>query len=1102
MASGRWVKVRVEANGVYGFTHARLTELGFRNPEAVKVYGYAPTKLLTHNHNLIPGDLVQMQSIHADKQLLFYATGAVDYSRELWEKESSPSALIHLNHSHSRGATYFLSDTEGEHAVPARTAAPDNLSNIGAESIVTSHESLIYEEEDVISLSEGGAHLLANSINASSPASTLDFTVSKAAQSRKARMVYAGALSPSMYKSTNFLLASYPSEIEAEDSKGIAADKSNLSNHQLYTSFIRYQQLKLPEKASEGDYSFRVSLALHPNCAELLGNGGLDFAALLYERDNDLEGARSAVMYFYNTQGPIVPAFTGMSEGNWHVWNVTKPESVNELAVTASAGVEAMVSLPASAIETPNILAVFRSDAAQTEPELIGEVANQNLHAMPTPDMVILTSAPLLEAAEEAAEFHRSRQGLEVEVVDQQLVFNEYGSGNVSPEAIRRFMAHLYKKNPTKLSALLIIGPGTIYNAQKINPESEWVITSQAEDITSCQYDTRNSCADIFFGHLGLPATSYAWANRCDYFKVIGSGMHITVGRLPFRSPLEVAAYYAKAAEYHDLPHSAPMAGNMVVASDYAPATVQSHMRNGENLISRIRPEILKNLTATRAASDIISINDNNINRKILFSSLERGASFLAYFGHGSFNQIGGSTKRCDYLLHTSSADNQQAPERYPVAFVGSCSTAAFDYSPDNLVNSMLLNSQGGVIAALGAGRSVYQSDNETLGCQFASRYFELSSDQWIGEAWRGSVNAIISNSVALQSLCNILDYNLLGDPCLPSFNPTDVVEATLPSSELVIGRRNTVSGRIITPQGEDAADFNGHVLLTLYDVPVKKKNLARTGTNIDPTHVDSLLIDQEIIGEYVGKVTHGQFSVEIKAPDSPRNGVHRMQLYAYSDDDTRRALGTLADLTLTPADSPEEGEPEPAPVITAFMAGDGEPDGYYRGNLTLNAEIEVPAGLVAPNPAQSALRLTIDKSTRTNARRMLRPSEPGHYTLRYPLTDLSAGRHTATLEVFDANGNFAESSIEFFIDNAQPANLSAAVGEGDVNFELSVTGIDATPTQLIIENLSGESVVVRSEPVFPCTVSELEPGAYRAFVQLSGESAVTASSKIEFIID
>src|SRR5207245_2615066 len=75
-----------------------------------------------------------------------------------------------------------------------------------------------------------------------------------------------------------------------------------------------------------------------------------------------------------------------------------------------------------------------------------GKVENQNLHALPQVQMVILTHPNFLPAANELADFHRTHDHLSVSVVTTTQVYNEYSSGAPDVSAVRDFMKMFYDR--------------------------------------------------------------------------------------------------------------------------------------------------------------------------------------------------------------------------------------------------------------------------------------------------------------------------------------------------------------------------------------------------------------------------------------------------------------------------------------------------------------------------------------------------------------------------------------------------------------------------------------------------------------------------------
>lgn len=64
--------------------------------------------------------------------------------------------------------------------------------------------------------------------------------------------------------------------------------------------------------------------------------------------------------------------------------------------------------------------------------ESMGEIPNQNLHALNGIDMVIIVPdrTAFVQQAERLAQVHREKDGLTVEVVKASQIYNEFSSGN------------------------------------------------------------------------------------------------------------------------------------------------------------------------------------------------------------------------------------------------------------------------------------------------------------------------------------------------------------------------------------------------------------------------------------------------------------------------------------------------------------------------------------------------------------------------------------------------------------------------------------------------------------------------------------------------
>lgn len=1090
MAHGHWVKIRVTDNGIYGFSHDRLRALGFDDPTAVHVFGYDPTLMLDHNFEATPSDMNLLQSVNENGQLAFYAVGNVDYQSEIWPvtpiKTDAANTINRRVHSYSKGGTYFLSDIAVDELAINPIEAPESIEDT---KVYTAHDALIYHEEDAFNPGMGSVWFCGPGIK-SDGCETHHLSVSKA--TGDARLVCLGLMSSNASQSNNYFTTEYTGGIRASSRMGYNAKK--IINYATFTSYLFTQTLQFPEEMPEV-FDFDLTFKPSPTAGPFNQDSGIDYFGLVYNRRNDLGGESNMLMYFNNTDSVAAASLTGFENGApWHLWNVTYMNDVKEHRLLRSN--DGMFAyLPVAEAGRPNAIAAFRTDVAQPEPEVIGTVSNQNLHAISVPDLVIVAARPMMEAAELAADFHRELQGMDVAVVDQQQIFNEYGSGNIAPEALRRFFAHLYQREPGKFKGILIIGDGTYHNPTAIGDESSTVVTAQMEWYDKANNETVNSCTDAFFGSFNKRAGSN------PYYQIISAGMTVPVGRLPFNNIYDVCAYYNKARHYAFDNHSYPAAGNIILASDYATRNEQSHMANGEGVLNAIPEETRSLLTVTRAASNLYSSANNNINRKTMMSALERGAGFYAFFGHGTATAIGGMTG--DDLTHISTVNSQNHPNRYPFMFIGSCHVGAFDQYRSNLATSFAANEFGGGIAVVAASRKVFQDKNQRFGERVSQSYYALNAGDWLGKAWLNAVNAHLQASPVDQIL-NTCSYNFIGDPAIPSFAPTHSIVFD-DFESIAAGGENILSGNVVIDDGVIDATFSGEILISVYDSPQVLKNVAPAVTSgADGTTINECEIDQQLIGEYIGSVVNGHFSVPFRGPNSGRPGNHRIQAYAYSADDASRALGVIASVPMVDSDTPGYTVTDALPEIRDFKAGDGAADECYSGNVEITARIYAPAGIADANAVLNPVRLAIDGVTKTNIRRLLSYTGNNMYEMTYSVSGAADGRHTASLQVIDANGNIADNTIEFTINNAPQAGLSAAVSDEGTRFEVTCrNSSDIDEVTLIVENLFGDTVkTFKAENISePFNVNSLSNGAYRAYAQLKGAKFVTATPKVNIII-
>ena len=105
LAQGRWVRVSVKDNGVHKITDGELRNMGFQNPQKVRLFGYGGHILPETGLADLPDDLQEVPLWRENGYVLFYANGVVKWNY-------TDGRFVHKQNVYSSYGCYFL--TEGD----------------------------------------------------------------------------------------------------------------------------------------------------------------------------------------------------------------------------------------------------------------------------------------------------------------------------------------------------------------------------------------------------------------------------------------------------------------------------------------------------------------------------------------------------------------------------------------------------------------------------------------------------------------------------------------------------------------------------------------------------------------------------------------------------------------------------------------------------------------------------------------------------------------------------------------------------------------------------------------------------------------------------
>lgn len=451
--------------------------------------------------------------------------------------------------------------------------------------------------------------------------------------------------------------------------------------------------------------------------------------------------------------------------------------------------------------------------------EYVYNITNQNHHADSAADMVIIipTSQKLLKQANRLADFHRQHDGMRVNVVPADELFNEFSSGTPDANAYRRYMKMLYDRAETEAdmpSHLLLFGDCVWDNrmltqdCRNMSPD-DYLLVFESENSfseTTCYADDGFYCL-LDDGEGANLLTS----DRPD----------IAVGRFPVTTEAEAKIMVDKTIGYVENKNAGSWQNTIVFMGDDGDANIHMHDVNevADATISA-HPEYLVRKIMWDAYPQETSASGHgypavtNLIKRLQSS----GALIFDYGGHGRPDQM--SYENVLRLTDFKAFSNKNLP----LWVTATCDIMPYDGVEPTIGEAAVLNENGGAMAFFGTARTVFVHENKAINRAFMKYVLTYDSNGkpvTIGEAQRLTKSYLITSSEDRSA--NKLQYQLLGDPAVALHLPTQkvVVDSingisvndTQKKATLQAGSIATISGHI-----EGNNDFTGLVSATVRD--------------------------------------------------------------------------------------------------------------------------------------------------------------------------------------------------------------------------------------------------------------------------------------------
>lgn len=434
-------------------------------------------------------------------------------------------------------------------------------------------------------------------------------------------------------------------------------------------------------------------------------------------------------------------------------------------------------------------------------------------------------------------------------VVAVEDIYRMYTGGNLSPVAIRDYIAYAYSVCPS-LKHVLLVGQGH-FDYKNIKVQAKNYIPP---------FEKEDAIIEDFYGVLDSgEATRY---NTYD--------VDIAVGRLPVTTLQEFNSYLDKAYEYDKVgkyDHGVWRSNVLLTADD---------AWNGPDPDGTNHTEYEEN--AARTVDSITSNNGFRWNIKKIYlidynydvagqkreatndflNTLNQGALLTNYFGHGS--KTDWASEGLLKVGYTSRLSNRG---RYTILNSFSCTVGRFDDGMErSLSEAFLLAPRVGAIAAVAATRETHGEQNKRLGLSMLTEALSESGITY-GEAFVRAKNITANQYFGAfnDQRYNNERYVYFGEPVLrmPIAEKTVTLDQKLDTLKAL--DKMKLSGSV---SGMD----NGTINLSIREGRVKKRldlqidsNKDHVNDSLDVIFAGSLLYSEEV------PVRGGRFETEFITP-------------------------------------------------------------------------------------------------------------------------------------------------------------------------------------------------------------------------------------------
>lgn len=1032
LASGDWYKVGVQSEGVFILDYNDMAELGIAvdmiNPNSINIYGNQISEISHNNGISRPDDLAKNAimvvgdgdgSFDAEDYVLFYAKGPENMSFNETMFTASKNRIDSLSY-------YFIHIDNSD--APKRLANIANSSSPFTNDVNSTNAYVLHENNEVNLLKSGdrwfGEHFEGANL-------TTSFTLNSENRLTTEPVFLETQFASESRSGITQLLVSV---------NGALVDSLNAAN---LVGEYRAANVKSSEKTfTSGTENFNVGLEY--NRSSPASEAWLDYLQFNFIKKLRM-GVNPLFIRDLRSDGPgNVNRYTISNvSASTIVWEVTDPYNTKSVNGTMS-GAQYTFTHDADSVRTYVAFNKSQLISPILSGTYLGKIDNQNLHALPQVDYIIVAHESLLAQAERLANLHRNN-GLSVHVVQIQKIYNEFGGGAADPVAIRWFAKMFYERaaiDPDNtLKYLCLFGDGTYDPLNRIANNNYLLPTYNSPPrYSTFESYTDSFTADDFFGLL----------DDSEIMRPTDM-LDIGVGRIPVSDLTSAEQVVDKIQHYMNFGSNLYENASGVQCDDLGFSSSFGDWRNRVVVMSDDIDDVGSDIGFVDDCEDVSNISTDEhpeINlvkiylgaykqiatsggerypdvEEAINQNMNKGALIFNYVGHGG--ETGLALER---VVSIPMIQNWSNIDNMPIFISATCEFSRFD-DPGRISAGeiTLVTPYGGAVGLLTTTRAVSIYVNGLLVRNLYQEIFDEEAGEplALGEILRRTKNQTLGDN-------HMRHFALLGDPALklgkasPRIITDEIngVDVELGVDTLKALSKITIKGHVEDVDGNILTGYNGLVYPTVFDKWKDKQTLGQNSAGI----IKDFRVQNNIVYKGKSTVKNGYFTYSFVVPKDIDYSIGKGKLSYYGNTDSEHNYGFDTTVVVGGV-NPDGLDDDIGPEIELFMNDEQFVNGgLTNANPTFMANIRDENGInTTGNGIGHDITLIIDGNTANPIvlnnfyEADLDTYQSGKVS--YLLSDLEEGPHQLEFKVWDVNNNSAQQTLDFIVVKEEEIGIS-----------------------------------------------------------------------------